>query len=551
MDSAVQTIAQHGAEKLAIVATKTDVIVDQDVLQENGSSYKQARDILSWIKVKKNMAASQKLDRQFMRQLTRYENYVLRQMKEAFVLDRAKELRSQVPGTLIGLTDSNLRDAVSKIPVFNISSALYMRWAENNEFLFDQAPELSVEATGVPTLRRHLLLLAAEKNYKEYEAHAREFFPRLLAKIFRVINPNRTEGFKQIALAFVTTIEYAANEFDGVLTRFLEGLTQQTLDILLADRDHYLESLDQEAEAWRNIRFFTFRKMMREHGVLVPGASKVAHMRRGYNINRNIARILTPAFRSLTRHQKPEHVQMAEELHEVRKRINAMVVSQLDNAASDLQSIEEAKKLWAPKGLALTTPINNLVARLNSMADSVGTLAVRESDYTSFIARQTADIFETVYCSRPQKIQKMSRKRKSSSNDTIAKSVYEKPPGVFARELLLKLFKEGNCKKSAKANGSDAESEPESDDESSIDIVEKIMLALDAMIQKRYKTYANDFVDGIKATMQEFLNEIQQLAPTEVEISEASQAARLRLSDAMGSLKKNCEDVQALVPRKE
>jgi hypothetical protein len=241
---------------------------------------------------------------------------------------------------------------------------------------------------------------------------------------------------------------------------------------------------------------------------------------------------------------------MAEELHEVRKRINAMVVSQLDNAASDLQSIEEAKKLWAPKGLALTTPINNLVARLNSMADSVGTLAVRESDYTSFVARQTADIFDTVYRSRPQKVQKISKKRKSSSKDTIVTSIYEKPPGVYARELLLKLFKEGSCKKFVQANGSDAESEPESDDESSIDIVEKIMLALDAMIQKRYKTYANDFMDGIKATMQEFLNEIQQLAPTEVEISENSQAARLRLANAMDGLKKNCDDVQALIPRR-
>jgi hypothetical protein len=34
MDSAVQAIAQHGPKKLAIIATKTDVIVDQDVLQE-------------------------------------------------------------------------------------------------------------------------------------------------------------------------------------------------------------------------------------------------------------------------------------------------------------------------------------------------------------------------------------------------------------------------------------------------------------------------------------------------------------------------------------
>jgi hypothetical protein len=38
--------------------------------------------ILSWIKVKKAKATNQKLEKRVMRQLTCYENYVLRQMKK-------------------------------------------------------------------------------------------------------------------------------------------------------------------------------------------------------------------------------------------------------------------------------------------------------------------------------------------------------------------------------------------------------------------------------------------------------------------------------------
>jgi hypothetical protein len=108
-----------------------------------------------------------------------------------------------------------------------------------------------------------------------------DLFPGLLAKLSRVIDPNRSQGFKIIAQAFSSTIKYAATEFDEVLTRYLNGPTDQTMTVLHADRDHYVESLDQEANNWKNIRFFTFHKMMREHGVLAPGASKVANIDAG------------------------------------------------------------------------------------------------------------------------------------------------------------------------------------------------------------------------------------------------------------------------------
>jgi hypothetical protein len=434
-----------------------------------------------------------------------------------------------------------------RTPFFNISSALYMQWVDNSEYLFDQAPTQSVEATGVPELCQHLLSLAADQNHKEYEAHIHEFFPGLIAKISRVVDPNRSEGFKIIAQAFSSTVETAATEFDDVLRRYLDGLTEQTMPVLLADRDHYVDSLDLEADNWKNIRFCTFRKMMHEHGVLVPGASKVASMRRGYNINRNIARLLTPAFRGLARHQKPKHLQLAEELHQVRKRVNNIVVRQMDNSESDLQSIEEAKKPWAPRGLALTTPINRLVVRLNQIADSLATLAARETDYTSFIAKQTADIFNTVYTSRPRKVLKTLQKRKSSSNKPVVVSVYEQPHSIFARELLLKLLKDGHSTKAESQEGSDIK-ETEADGDTNV--IKNIMVALDRMVQKRYKMYGNEFVDGIRATMQEFLDEVQELALSEVTISKDSQAARSRLGELVEGLKKNCDELQALVPRR-
>jgi hypothetical protein len=547
IDSAVQAIAQHGPEKVAMIATKIDVLVDQDVLQELGPLYQQAREVLSWIKVKKATAANQKLDKSMMRQLSRYERYVIRQMKEAFVLDRARDLEMQIPDTLRELSETSLAERISAIKVFSVSSAQYMRWAENTEFIFDQAPEPSVESTGLPTLRQHFLSLAADQNLDEYRRHVRTFFPGLVSKIRRVIDPNRGEGFKVVAEAFVKTIKYAATEFDTVLSRCLQNLAENTLQVLLEDKDHYLDYLDQEAENWTNIKWGAFRKMVREHGVLAPGASKMKNMRRGYNINRNIAKMLTPAFRNFARLQKPKYKDMAEDLHTVRKLVNSMVVTSIDDAESDLRSIEEAKKSWAPKGLALTTPINNLIAKLEQMSDSVATLATRETDYLSFVARQTSAIYSQVYVARPQKILKTLKKRKLSFGEPIVIEVYEKPPSVFIRELLHRLLKEGAVdegKTKDEADDADSEDAPAQ----TTDIIEKIMVALHRMIQKRYKLYADEFVGSIKATMQEFLDEIKELAPTEVELTEDTQAARSRLADIVNELSQRREQLQALVP---
>jgi hypothetical protein len=544
IDSAVQAITHQGPQKVAMIATKIDVLVDQDVLQELGPLYQQAREVLSWIKVKKAMATTQKLDKRMIRQLSRYESYVLRQMKEAFVLDRARDLQSQIPDTPKELSDRSLADAISGINVFSVGSAQYMRWAQDSEFLFDQAPELSIEATGIPRLRRHILSLAADQNLRDYHAHVREFFPGLVAKIRRVVDPNRSEGFKIIAEAFTSTIKYAAIEFEKIVTQCLSELGEEVLQFLLKDRDHWLDSLDAEAQTWAGMKYFTFRKLVREHSILVPGASKLASMRRGYNVNFKIAKLLTPIFRGLARHQKPNYRTMGEALHAVRKRVNDMVVSRIDNAASDLRSIEEAKRLWAPKGLALTSPIKDLLTRLKQMSDSVATLAARETDYLSFVARQTSPIFAQVHVARPQKVLKTLKKRKSASGEPVIVSQYEKPHGVFARELLLKLLKEGADNPEPKDDDEDSQEEPVQD----TDIIEKVMVALDVLIERRHKQYASEFVEGMQAVMQEFLDEVKELAPTEIEISEDGQAARSRLASIVEDLGKSCEQLRELVP---
>jgi hypothetical protein len=253
------------------------------------------------MKVKKAMATSQKFDKRMVRQLSRYERYVLRQMKEAFVLDRARALQAQIPDTLRELSERSLAERISAIKVFSVSSPQYMRWAENSEFSFDQATELSIEATGILGLRHYFLSLAADQKLQAYRCHVRDFFPGLVAKVRRVIGPSRCEGFKIIAKTFGAMIKNATTEFDSILKRCLKNLADQTLQVLLEENDNYLECLDQEAGNWADIRYFTFRKMVREYGILTPGSSKVSKMRRGYNINRNIARLLTPAFRSLVR----------------------------------------------------------------------------------------------------------------------------------------------------------------------------------------------------------------------------------------------------------
>lgn len=80
---------------------------------------------------------------------------------------------------------------------------------------------------------------------------------------------------------------------------------------------------------------------------------------------------------------------------------------------------------------------------MQAMSESVATLATRETDYLSLVTRQTSSIFVKVHTTRPQKILRTLKKAKSASGEPVTVFVYDKPHGVFARELLHNLLKKG------------------------------------------------------------------------------------------------------------
>ncbi|KAF2875141.1 hypothetical protein BDV95DRAFT_603908 [Massariosphaeria phaeospora] len=480
VDCAIRGLEQHGSEKGAMIATKIDVLVDNDMEKEPGVFYERARSILNWIKI-------------------------------------PDELAAQIPEDLKALADRNLAERMPQLKVFSVSSAQYMKWVEEEEFLYDQSPELTAEASGIPDLRRHILTLAAEQNYEAYNAHLSVFFPALVAKIDRV---------------------HAETEFTTVLDKYCEAVEDQGLQPLLEDHEHYVTTgLNLLAEQWHSMRYPTFRKTMNEYGILLPGMSKTPNFKRGFNINKLLAKMLTPAFKRLAREQKPVHQKLGAMLHDVRTRVIPMVHTQMDSADSDLRSIEEAKKRWASRSLGLTALINSLVARMDSMSDALATLATREEDQRSFIARLTRATYEQVRAIRPEKIERTSKKRKGEVR-TI--SVYERPIGVFYKERLLKLLREG-----ADPPGDDAKLEHEQEHD---DIVRKIMVRLDANVQKRYRAMAADLLLALKAVMGEFLAELRDLAPSDVQVSEQGRAARERLAALQEELGGDCAALQELLP---
>jgi hypothetical protein len=72
--------------------------------------------------------------------------------------------------------------------------------------------------------------------------------------------------------------------------------------------------------------------------------------------------------------------------------------------------------------------------------------------------------------------------------------VYTKYHGAFARELLLKLFKEGGD--ASKSEYEDENSKNAAAEDT--DVVEKIMIVLDEMIQKRHNMYTDEFVEAVQ-----------------------------------------------------
>ncbi|ORY15216.1 hypothetical protein BCR34DRAFT_598685 [Clohesyomyces aquaticus] len=277
--------------------------------------------------------------------------------------------------------------------------------------------------TSITSLWEHLSSLTVAQSYEDCKNHLFDRFPSFISKIRRVVDLNRRDGgLKVIGRSYTNAGTSAENAFKDVTDEFLEDSLEEKSDILF----------EREKEQMKKL----------EHLAIHP-SENCSKNTNGYNFNKDLAKVITPALKKWATEQRSVHRELELQLQATRDRVMKEILTELDKTPTDLRSVEEAKKLWKDKALALELPISTLFKKMNKLAGDTATLVIYELSHESFIAKQTRPIFEKVYNTKPSRKEMITKKRRTEKGKTKPQYIYEQPVGEFQKALLLKLFADG------------------------------------------------------------------------------------------------------------
>lgn len=104
--------------------------------------------------------------------LTKYRNYLERFRKQWKILDRAK---NDVDRLLQDKLQSHA--AQVSLEIIHASASEYMDWVRPAKITYSNQPDLPVDMTRIPAIRKYLRGLPAEYNLKDYERHINTTIP--------------------------------------------------------------------------------------------------------------------------------------------------------------------------------------------------------------------------------------------------------------------------------------------------------------------------------------------------------------------------------------
>lgn len=92
-----------------------------------------------------------------------------------------------------------------------------MEWIRPARITYSNQPDLPLEMTGIPAIRKYLRGLPAEQNLKDYDRHINTSIPAFIDKIKRTVGETDRDG----------SFRVIAEEFDRLHQGFMARLLSQ------------------------------------------------------------------------------------------------------------------------------------------------------------------------------------------------------------------------------------------------------------------------------------------------------------------------------------
>ncbi|KAH8724226.1 hypothetical protein GQ44DRAFT_760353 [Phaeosphaeriaceae sp. PMI808] len=397
MSTARAGILNHGPSNVKVLATKIDVISDDQLAQCTGGIYNEIKKLTTKADEEAALADEEDNDAK-VAQVNRYKRYLHHCSKAQMIQDRASEISEKLGATLKSLS----RDGA--VEIFHTSTAEYMNWIKTEKIGFNHRPALSPEETGVPPLRRFLFNLPAPQNIRDYTNHINVAVPTFVDKLKHVIGQSdRDAGFLTIADEF----DYIHRGFISTLVRAINstyrGYVEISMRKITKDNSQYKAAIKNLIEnRWLTLQHFAFTRLLKARGKVPKGVSKARGLENSVNWNMDIASILRPGFENWYCTHSAKFKLLAAALPREIDRLYHEIISMMSRSSANLITVEKSKLKW----VRYRNPMQSkLKAMLKEMADEeqrfLNRATLKDERENNMIAALTDSIYDEVFISTP------------------------------------------------------------------------------------------------------------------------------------------------------
>jgi hypothetical protein len=327
-------------------------------------------------------------DPETVEQLEHYCAYLKRTAQIAFIQYRAELAKNKMRDAFADLDPTS-------IDVFPISASMYLQWMKPRQ---KEAPILNTEMTGIPSLRRFLLGISAQDNFRAYQEHACTKLPLFLEKVSRITDEDRKDdAYAAIRPAFAQAVEDLKVRHLELFSQFLaEEITEVFGGPSMKAKR--LERITHVVEMWAGgVVWNTYNKALRQKGIVKQTtAAKYKDKGGQFNWNEEISQELVQDMEKWRRKMNPTVTIIALKLTEVTKsacsEILAFILQSTLAPALKAIAVEE----WKKQSENVTAQAKMLEGLLKAQVRATYQFATTETDTRCMMARLNWSLYESI-----------------------------------------------------------------------------------------------------------------------------------------------------------
>ncbi|KAF1831454.1 hypothetical protein BDW02DRAFT_606538 [Decorospora gaudefroyi] len=388
-------VINHGVSKVKVVATKIDVISDDQLAQCVGAVYDEINLLMQ--KADEDAAtAEDEDDATKQMQINRCKLYLGRFKKSHMIKERAALISEKLGTTL---------SQDGPVDILHTSTSDYMTWIKTDKISFERQPALSPEDIGVPTIRRFLFNLPASQNLRDHVIHINTTVPAFVEKMKRVVTQSdRDAGFRTIADALDDLRGRYLGDLMKALNRIYAVESKTSIDKIEKDSNAYKEaSRARIRNRWPTLKHAAFTRLLKSRGTVPVGTSKAKGLKKNVNWDLELAIIMKPGFLKWYATQTAFLKKLKEALLPWLDTLYHDRVALMNESAANLITVEKAKLKLAPLQHRMKSKVIAMMDEMMAEEKRLLHRATMEDEReNNIVSAVTDEIYDDVFAATPE-----------------------------------------------------------------------------------------------------------------------------------------------------